>query len=158
MNYKIFYFYFSKVDPSENRIAAKSLSKIINDSNMRRMKVNAQVTAVITLLEAFGNCVIMIIVFTTPKLNGYEALIPTILLDFVLLPYAFLMNTSHNKDRVIEDGWNSVFKNVFRICNKDPPLIGNEMQNRSQVDVQPKPSKSDTVVYAITTVKKNDII
>ena len=56
-----FYFYFSKVDPSENKIAAKALSENINNSNIRRMKVNAQVTAGITILEGFGNCVSLII-------------------------------------------------------------------------------------------------
>ena len=31
----------------------------------------------------------------------------------VILPYAFLMNTSHNKNRIVEQGWINVFRNLF---------------------------------------------
>ena len=31
----------------------------------------------------------------------------------VILPYVFLMNTSHNKNRVIEHGWTNVFNNIL---------------------------------------------
>ena len=66
---------FSQIDPAENPLAAKSLSKSIIDTNMRRMKVNAQVTAVITLLEVFGNCVCGIIWIFITKFMGYATLI-----------------------------------------------------------------------------------
>ena len=38
-------------------------------------------------------------------------------LYMILLPYAFLMNTSHNKKRVVEYGWSNVFKNLIRKPN-----------------------------------------
>ena len=34
-------------------------------------------------------------------------------LYMILLPYAFLMNTSHNKNRLVEYGWSNVIKNVL---------------------------------------------
>ena len=37
------------------------------------------------------------------------------LLYFVVLPYAFLMNTRYNKNRIIEEGWLNVLKNMV-IC------------------------------------------
>ena len=96
MNHKLFY-YFSKIDPSENKFAAKSLSERFRNRNMRRVKVNAQVTSVITLLEAVGNCVSVIFIFiSVTRLGGHGALAQTIVLYFVILPYAFLMNTKHN--------------------------------------------------------------
>ena len=35
----------------------------------------------------------------------------------VLLPYAFLMNTSHNKNRIVEYGWKNVFSNLIMKLN-----------------------------------------
>ena len=31
----------------------------------------------------------------------------------VILPYSFLKNTSDNKERIIEQGWMNIFKNIF---------------------------------------------
>ena len=80
---------------------------------MRRLKVNAQVTAVTSMIEAFGNILQWSIWIFITKFAGYGTLIQSILLYFVILPYVFLMNTSQNKDRVIEVGWVNVLKNVF---------------------------------------------
>ena len=38
-------------------------------------------------------------------------------LYMILLPYAFLMNTSHNKKRIVKYGWSNVFKNLIRKPN-----------------------------------------
>ena len=84
------------------------------------MKISAQVTAVITLLEALGNFIFVIIWIGIRKVIGTESLIQGILLYFVLLPYAFLMNSRHNRSRVVEEGWYDVFKNVFVVCSKTP--------------------------------------
>ena len=35
----------------------------------------------------------------------------------LLLPYAFLMNTSHNKNRIVEYGWKNVFGNLIMKLN-----------------------------------------
>ena len=53
-------------------------------------------------------------------------------LYFILLPYAFLMNTKHNKNRVVEDGWQGVFKNIFRICSTGVPKPEKDIVNLDQ--------------------------
>ena len=35
----------------------------------------------------------------------------------VRFSYSFLMNTSHNKDRILEDGWKNVFRNLIGCSN-----------------------------------------
>ena len=80
---------------------------------MRKWKVNAQVTAVTSILEIFGNVVQWSVWIFITKFAGYGTLIQSILLYFVLLPYAFLMNTDQNKNRIIDAGWKNVLKNVF---------------------------------------------
>ena len=96
------------MDPSKNAVAAKTLSECTNNENMRRMKVNAQVTAVTSMFEVFGNVLQWTIWIFVTKFAGYGTLIQSILLYFVILPYAFLMNTSQNKNRIVEEGWMNV--------------------------------------------------
>ena len=79
---------------------------------MRKLKVNAQVTAMTSIIEAFGNILQWSIWIFITKFAGYGTLIQSILLYFVALPYVFLMNTSQNKERVIESGWFNILKNA----------------------------------------------
>ena len=52
----------------------------------------------------------------------------------ILLPCAFLMNTSHNKRRVVEHGWRNVLRNTFGLssmpsnpdCNQGAKIIENK--------------------------------
>ena len=128
---------FSKIDPSENPTAAKYGSKSTINSDMKKMKLNAQITAVITLLEVLWNIGGGFLWFFNRKFMGHASFIQSILLYFVLLPYAFLMNTRHNKNRVIEEGWKNVFKNMFGSC-RVLPLPGNEIEHISPGDTFPK--------------------
>ena len=110
------------------------------------MKVNAQVTAVTTSFEALGNVVIVIIRICS-GLGAVRRVWSShlwlgLILYFVLLPFLFLMNTKHNKNRVIEEGWQNVFKNVFRICGIALPSNGNEIENIRGENAEPTPSSS----------------
>ena len=85
--------------------------------NAKNVRVNAQVTAVVTILEVVGMCIIVMIhlLVTNQGLGGFEIVFQSLfmLLHFVILPYAFLMNTTSNKSRIIEDGWMNVLKNML---------------------------------------------
>ena len=117
------------MDPSENIIAAQTLSDHTNDENMRRMTVNAQITAVTSIFEAFGNILQWTIWIFITKFFGYGSLLQSILLYFVILPYVFLMNTSQNKNRVVEAGWMNVLKNVFGTAYHHLAWIGNKKKS-----------------------------
>ena len=121
---------------------------------MGRMKVNAQITAVLTFLEASGNFVSLIVRSFIAKFMNYETLIGAIVLYFILLPYAFLMNTKDNKRRVIEDGWCGVFKNLFQICGKESPSNCNEIENMSHMTVREKTVYPDNVESINTDFRK----
>ena len=125
------------MDPSKNKIAAETLSESTNNENMRRMKVNAQVTAVTSMLEVFGNIFQWIVWTVWTKFAGYGTLIQSILLYFVILPYAFLMNTSQNKNRIIEDGWMNVLKNVVGTSYQDLMTVRKKTRNERQTKVKP---------------------
>ena len=103
---------FRKISPANSRVAEKSLSKDANRINARRILINAQVTAVTCFLEISSNLLYQIIVKLAVK-TSFATLLQFLIIYFIILPYAFLMNTSHNKNRVIEHGWKNVFKNII---------------------------------------------
>ena len=86
----------------------------INDNirfDMRRMKVNAQITAMTTALEFLGGLSYLIHLGIS-KGTSLASFIHFQSIYFILIPYAFLMNTSDNKFRVIQNGWWGVFRNI----------------------------------------------
>ena len=67
-----------------------------------------------SLLEVMGNILVIVIVVIT---KGYG----TITMAFfysVVVPHSLLMNTSHNKNRIIIHGWTNVLKNLFGISKR----------------------------------------
>ena len=99
---------------------------------MKKLRTNAQVTSIVCIMEsiiaAFCWIALSQTIYWVP---GFTAWILFPCLHLVILPYFFLMNTSHNKERVIEHGWKNVFKNLLgnkwyaftnfciRVFNKD---------------------------------------
>ena len=94
------------------------LSDETHKKNVRTIHVNAQVTAVTTILEFLGNCVNGVIFMV---LDGFPEFMSSALfmqLHLISLSYVFLMNTRYNKNRIIEYGWKNVLKNIIS-CGKD---------------------------------------
>ena len=79
---------------------------------MRKVQINAQVTAIISGLEVFGNVTIIILLAVT-KGTSLLSLIHSMVFYAILIPRLFLMNTSHNKNRVVEKGWINIMKNLI---------------------------------------------
>ena len=95
----------------KNRSLADSQRKEVQIENMRIVTVNAQVTAMISIAEIIGFLIITIIsVIAKTSIVG-EILFP--LLQNIILPYAFLMNTRENKHRIVEKGWKNVLRNTI---------------------------------------------
>ena len=103
------------------------LSEDVTRKNERLMHVNAQVTAVTTMMEFSGNCINSVIFLV---LGGHGKFIGSalyMLLYFVVLSYAFVMNTRYNKNRIIEYGWLNVLKNISG-CNKQIDVAADDMK------------------------------
>ena len=66
----------------------------------------------ISLIEAFMSFAFVIIVYFTVR-GTYGSMSIMVFLYMVILPYAFLMNTSHNKNRIVEHGWKNVLNNIL---------------------------------------------
>ena len=135
------------------RSAYLGLSQEAHQKNQRNMHVNAQVTAVTTMMEVFGNCINLILYLAMDGLNvKFATSALFMLLHFVVLSYAFLMNTRYNKNRVIEYGWFNVIKNIFG-CNNGN---GIQVENGSAENVDSK-NKDSKLKRHDEKVKKSPV-
>ena len=80
---------------------------------MRVVAVNAKVTFVIWLLEFLAMFSIAIVWVFVVGSTSFVTLTNSMIWMHVLIPYTFLMNTSYNKGRIIDEGWKSVITNSF---------------------------------------------
>jgi len=112
----ILYLFFRQVDPSVNN-APGSLPENIQQRNIRRVKVNAQVAFAIYILETLG--IFSMMFFWLVFKNTDIARTAFILLYYVLLPYIYLLNTSNNKDRITDEGWWSTVQNALGMSNNN---------------------------------------
>ena len=101
-----------QVNPTPDNRAANSLHRNTQLHNIKLVDVNARVTLVIWILETITNASILvtIVIFGQTSLgNTTNAMI----WYYILISYTFLMNTSYNKDRIIESGWKIVIFNTI---------------------------------------------
>ena len=151
------FFDYRRLLPNGNNVAARCLDESSNLHNEKRIHINAQVTAMITFLEMAGNISFVIILAITQK-TSFMSLCHVTLVYHIILPYAFLMNTSHNKDRIVENGWKNVIKNIFGCfvefvgAFKIPNL--NIFRDTIVSEVKPGDQRDDTNDKEIFTVTK----
>ena len=85
----------------------------VKNENLRTVKVNAQVTAMISFSEIVGFLIITLVSTSLKSATAGEIMFP--LLQNIILPYAFIINTRENKNNVIEQGWKNVLQNTLNI-------------------------------------------
>ena len=98
--------------PTPDNRAAQSLHRATQAYNMKLVDVNARVTLVIWNLECITNIAILVTIVVlgqTSLGNTTNAMI----WYYLIISYTFLMNTSYNKDRIIESGWKIVIFNAI---------------------------------------------
>ena len=83
-----------------------------NTANMKRLKLNAQVTTINTVAEMIVT-ITHIIILAIMRGNNFFTFIYTQVFSSILFPFTFLSNTSENKDRILEVGWKNVMKNII---------------------------------------------
>ena len=112
-----------------------------DDLQTKKIRVNAQVTFMISILEMIG-FVIGIVVVVIFKTTTLPVIINSMILYLILLPRAFLMNTSHNKSRIIEHGWENILRNTLGLSPKNPSPNSN--QERERVENETRMSSTIT--------------
>ena len=72
----------------------------------------------------------------------------------ILLPCAFLMNTSHNKRRVIEHGWKNVLRNTFGLS---PTPANPDCNQPKKISVKKTSTKSKQKRSAVYPYKRGQV-
>ena len=103
---------FRQLNSEKRKVVSEALNKDVQERNIRKIHVNAQVKAMISFIESVANVVNTVVLYFTVR-TSYSSLLIVLNLYMIILPYCFLMNTSHNKDRVVDNGWTNVFKNIL---------------------------------------------
>ena len=104
---------YRQANPTEDNVAAKSLPRDTQLRNMRIVAVNAKVTFVLWLLEFLAVFFIAMAWVFIAGSTTFGTLTNSMIWLHVLIPYTFLMNTSYNKGRIIDEGWKTVVQNSF---------------------------------------------
>ena len=118
---------------------AESLSEDINEYNMKKVRVNAQVKVMVSFIEAIVNMAYVIVRYFTIR-NSFGTLMIQNVLYMIILPYFSLMNTSYNKDRIIEQGWKNIFNNLWfgkffnRLRIEDPASLQNNWETQNHIE------------------------
>ena len=105
-------FILRQINPKTNKTLAECLSEDVNKYNMMKLRVNAQIKAIVSFIEASVQISYVVIVYFTVRTNFGTLLIQSTLY-LIILPYFSLMNTSYNKERIIESGWMGVIENLW---------------------------------------------
>ena len=89
------------------------MSKERQDRRLQKDRVAAQVTFVIWMMEFLFSASDLISGFIFGAFGNPIMRTMNMMLHLVFLPYAYLMNTSANKKRIVDEGWLNVLKNIF---------------------------------------------
>ena len=112
--------------------------------------MNVQITAMISTIEFLFYVIHQLwarFAGGTNQTGVFFAIVWYMFLFMIISPYSFLMNTSHNKNRIIDDGWINVLKNItinssalasitqIVCCKKhDSHAEGNDIQENGNVE------------------------
>ena len=155
-----YYSFYRQISPSTNLVSEKSLTKKAQFKDMKKLLVNAQVKAMVSFLETFSNILYVIVVLFTVR-TSYTTLLQIMSLYLVLLPYASLMNTSHNKNRIVEFGWKNVFRNILErngdtmSCKEKRSMASDSIRQTGNEGENSLEDKRVTKVFATTTSTKH---
>ena len=120
--------------------------------NAKKVWVNAQVTGTIAFIEMILTVLYVIMIALYRSTHFANLLIVMVLYD-VILPYSFLMNTSHNKKRIIEFGWKNVFKNIIlRSEINSVEDITKETDKKTCREFEKESKNEENVSFEVSTI------
>ena len=107
---------------------------------MKLVAVNARVTFVVWILETIANISVLSLWVSghgTSSWGKNYAVTNALMWYYLIISYTFLMNTSYNKNRIIEDGWKIVIMNSLKSILYRINKINNYFSSPNhQTDVQ----------------------
>ena len=146
------FFSFRHITAPQNNIPGIPNNAGSNERDVKKMLVNAQITALTTFLELFAMATYLIHI-AYMKGPSFSTAAHAMGVYNLLLPYAFLMNTSHNKNRIIDNGWANVVGNIIGRSN---PLI--ECFNSISLGNVRNRQSTNTQIAMMTILEDNKLV
>ena len=107
------YFHCRQVEPSDDNLAANSLSFDVQNRNVKKVQIRAKVNFAIWAWETISLAVLAIV---SRILQNYELTMTLFILFFyVAIPFIFLTNSSENHDRLVDVGFLKTIQNSLRL-------------------------------------------
>ena len=104
------------------------------------------------MIESSSNVTFIVVLWYFKGTTFFSLLLP-LTLYLVILPYAFLMNTSENKNRIVDLGWKNVIRNLFRLSKGS----SEDRDEHDPKDNEPNTSSGyNTGSGSETQIAKND--
>ena len=152
--------HFRQVTPSEDNAAARSLSEVNQRHNMKLVALNARVTFVVWILETIANISVLTLWMFVYGATSFGTLTNSMMWYYLIISYTFLMNTSYNKDRIIEDGWkivimNSLMSIIYRIRKINSYFLSQSQQTDVQNSTQNETQKRQDYKNNLDDVPSN---
>ena len=144
---------YRRINPSKHENTCNIRDDNANELDNKKIDVNAQISAITSILELTFNILFLIFVVDNEGITMYNLSVAIILYD-IILPYVFLMNTSHNKKRIVELGWENVFKNILGMSNNSVEQTTTRILDKKRT----RTFTSDSRVQRKKKLKRNDSI
>ena len=107
------YFHCRQVEPSDDNLAANSLTVDVQNRNVKKVRIRAKVNFAIWVWETISLAVLAIV---SRILQNYELTMTLFILFFyVAIPFIFLTNSSENHDRLVDVGFLKTIQNSLRL-------------------------------------------
>ena len=109
------FFFFSQVRPSPDNLATGCLSEDVRNRNIRKVETNARIAFVVWIIEICANICIIIAWAVVYGKTTFATLTINMVWYYLILPHTFLMNTSHNKELIVDNGWKTTIRNALSL-------------------------------------------
>ena len=97
-----------------------------------------------TFIEFVG-AITFLIHLLSKQGSTFSLLLHSMTNKLFIMPYAFLKNTSHNKDRILEHGWKNVLRNMIN--------CGSPSRSENVIEIDPKKTNTKPIEANNESVK-----
>ena len=148
------------MEPTVDNTVANSLSSEVQARNVKLVKVNTRVTLVVWVLESIANICIAIFWVAIYGTTDFGTLTNSMIWYYLLISYTFLMNTSYNKGRIVDDGWKPVLLNSivnpFKVTTSKDPDQSTSSQIKDTLENLCLSQKKSEKLYALSIKSLHD--
>ena len=124
------------------------------DRDIKKLLVNAQITAMLSALEGLGLVIIVLISI----ISGSYAIAIFLfrLLENIVLPYLYLINTQEKRDQILRGGWMEFLRSFFRSHEISSPFNRSNLVESFNHEEQSSKTEISTISHKCNSNDKQE--